>query len=192
MRKIGIRRGLVLASSGLLTAGVLLGTSALPAQASSTYTICANNGQPYDGEYYCLNSPGFGNNVVVLDAHYARYTEYYSTKWVTPWGADVDVASQQVGAGPNCLQANGSTGYVLVTTCTSSRASQQWWWDPSTHQMVNEYLTSLYYSTNGGQLVYMFALSPSSGSGVVLCNAAGWICTLGDGAIWQSNSGAGP
>jgi hypothetical protein len=171
-----VKTGLTLACAALVGWALLFG-SAAPAGASSGYTICEGGGS------LCLNSPGFGNNVRAVSSLYAAYYAVNATTW-----DGHDVAEQQVGNGPNCLQANGSTLDVFVTTCTSGRASQEWWWDPSNHHLVNVYLTSHY-----GVDWYMYGESTSSTSDAVILQTA---CTNPSGCIgppgtpvWDSNNG---
>jgi hypothetical protein len=150
-------RGRLMALTGVATSLTVctlmlsgIGIAIAPAQAATTYTICTV------GEPPCLNSPGFGGNVNAVISKYASYQAIAPTTWVNPvQGGTRDVAEQQVGKGPNCLEWNGTTGAVQVETCTgpkseggngaTEKASQEWWWDTidGADWLVNVYATAV-------------------------------------------------
>jgi hypothetical protein len=160
-------RAVAAASAVAISAAMGLAiAAAAPAQASTGYSIC----DEYGGGW-CINSPGVGNPVVTLSSKFASFKAINATKW-----DGHDVAEQQVGAGPDCLEAYA--GFVYVFKCSKGDTYQEWWWDQSSDNMVNVGLSG----SSGDEC--MTAVSLENGSNVSLDYCAN---IAQDG--WVSNDG---
>jgi hypothetical protein len=133
--------GVGLGLGGLMSA-VLVGTSALPANASSDYTICNQE-----------------NQCVVLSGT-ESFTAVYPEKW--EWdGGDRDVAGQEAVGTSWCLTPLGGTGGDgLTSTVCNGAPRQEWWLDPSTGLLINEYWsvkdgTNLFLCANTSGALYV-------------------------------------
>jgi hypothetical protein len=179
MGKLAIRLLAYGLGFGGLIAGMSLLTPAIPAQANSAYTIC-------NGLGLCLNSPGLNNDVRAVSSKYAGYFAIDGTTW-----AGKRVALQQVGNGPNCLEAIIQTLTVAVKPCNDGTGpeglAQQWWWN-SAHQLVNVYVTE----QEGGSPTnpaYMYANSNGDVGIVEVCSAPSCIGPGSSTWEWDSNNG---
>jgi hypothetical protein len=126
------RRGLA-ALTGCLLSLAFLGLSAPPASASGTPICNISTG-------YCLNSPGAGNNVIVVSSGAASYTPVDGTAWIEPNGTVLPVWAYMIGNGPDCLTWNGTTEKIYAAVC-NMRAAQEWYYDSALYELVNEYAT---------------------------------------------------
>jgi hypothetical protein len=127
----------------LLLAAAFAGSAAPAASASTTlyFPICTTD--PFvSSTTYCLNWPGDGHDVVLLDAHFASYTQVYPESWVYQ-GVNHLVESFEVKGTTDCLTVNGSTGAIYLTYC-NGRPSQEWLFEPVELDgpgfMINEYM----------------------------------------------------